>query len=135
MDITETIRASKYFSVADGVNSGIVQSYQKMLNQNKILPIPFSYAKFLERINGIYGNGVSVFGVNPVEPFEDIFKKNILGGKSLKDLIFLGESLTDFLCYDWNEKSYVIMERKDREVRYKNAILYNALLAFLKEYF
>ena len=96
--------------------------------------MPLSYVNFLNKINGIYGQGISVFGVNVKEPFEDIYTKNSLAGAISKNKIFLGANLTEYFIYDWFEQSYVIIDKKTDNSVFKSPFLEEALAQFLKNY-
>ncbi len=111
-----------------------IEICQKQLCSCGAAPMPVSYTHFLQKINGVYGDGLSLFGVEVSEPFENILAKNTLAGIVNKKLIFLGDSLIEYLCYDWQMKSYIIIDKKTNRTVTSTPLLGSALGVFLREY-
>lgn len=51
--------------------------------------------------NSVYGQDISVFGVDAKMPYEDIYNKNSLAGAVSKNKIFLGVSLTEYFIKEF----------------------------------
>jgi len=134
MNLIEEIKQSNSISLSSGAKKGNIETCQKKLCSLGAAPIPLSYANFLGKINGIYSQDISVFGVDVKEPYEDIYKKNSLAGAISPNKIFLGASLTEYFIYDWFEKSYVIIDKKTDNNVFKSPFLEEALAQFLKNY-
>lgn len=134
MNLIEEIKQSNSISLSSGAKKGNIETCQKKLCSLGAAPMPLSYVNFLNKINGIYGQGISVFGVNAKEPFEDIYTKNSLAGAISKNKIFLGANLTEYFIYDWFEKSYVIIDKKTNKNIFKSPFLEQALINFFKRY-
>ena len=134
MNILEAIKNSKKLMCGKSYGTEIIEFCQKKLCSLGAAPIPLSYANFLGKINGIYSQNISVFGVDVKEPYEDIYKKNSLAGAISPNKIFLGASLTEYFIYDWFEKSYVIIDKKTDNNVFQYPLLEEALAYFVKKY-
>ncbi len=134
MNLIEEIKQSNSIALSSGAKKGNIETCQKKLCSLGAAPMPLSYVNFLNKINGIYGQGISVFGVNAKEPYEDIYKKNSLAGAISPNKIFLGASLTEYFIYDWFEKSYVIIDKKTDNNVLQSPFLEEVLALFLKKY-
>ena len=134
MNIREAIKNSKKLVCGKNCDAKTTELCQKKLCSLGAAPMPLSYANFLGKINGIYSQDISVFGVNAKEPYDDIYTKNSLAGAVSKNKIFLGVSLTEYFIYDWFEKSYVIIDKKTNENVFQSSFLDEALAFFFREY-
>lgn len=134
MNLIEEMRQSDSLILSSGAKQSSIETCQKKLCALGAAPIPLSYVDFLRKINGIYGQEISIFGVDTKQPYEDIYDKNSLAGGTSKNKIFLGLSFTEYLIYDWYEKSYVIIDKKTNKIVFHSTFLEPSLACFLKKY-
>lgn len=120
-----------------GVDFDIIEQYQRGLARRNIPVIPLSYVRFLEKANGITKDGLFLFGIK-IESrdfVEDILQKNSVAGIAKNsDLIFLGDNSVEYLCYDWGQKSYLIINKIDKSKVAIFSIFEKAIVEFLKTY-
>ena len=112
----------------------IIDLCQKRLCAYGASPMPISYTDFLRKINGITGDGISLFGVSVAGLFDDVFAKNSVTHEPSNHRIFLGENLTEFLCYEWHQKAYLIISKQDGNEEKSFVLLDEALIYMLREY-
>jgi len=134
MNILEQIKQSNLISAnSAGINDDINLCQQRLCAYGAA-PMPFSYTKFLEKYNGIYGNGISLFGVGASGLYDDVFTKNSMTDEPSKHRVFLGENLIEFLCYDWYQKAYLIILKQDTSQTKEFSLLEDALSHILQDY-
>lgn len=134
MDLLTKIRESNFLVTFTGVKDENIEVCQKRLCAAGAAPMPLSYAGLLKETNGIFGGDVSVFGIDAPQPCEDVYAKNTVAGIKNKPLVFLGMSLTEYLCYDWHKKSYVILNKEDNGETMASPLLPAVLATFLQNY-
>lgn len=134
MNLIEKIKQSNSLLLSTGAKQNNIEICQKKLCSLGAAPMPLSYVNFLCKINGIYSQDISVFGVDSKTPYEDIYNKNSLAGGISENKIFLGVSLTEYFIYDWFEKSYVVVDKKTNKNIFNSPFLEQTLAQFLKKY-
>lgn len=134
MDIFEAINNSKKVICGKACNEETINLCQKRLCAYGVAPMPISYIDFLCKINGVTGDGISLFGVGVAGLFDDVFTKNSVTQELSNHRIFLGENLTEFLCYEWNQKAYIIISKSDSKEEKNFVSLNEALIYMLREY-
>lgn len=124
------------FVVGKTISREQIENYQKKLFDCGLANIPLSYMRLLEETNGICADGISIFGIGTDnEPIEDIYVNNITAGTiSQNDIIYLGYSLSEYLCYSWPEKAYLIIDKSDDTILKKFSVFELAIIFFLREY-
>lgn len=109
-----------------------IEAYQRKLYTAGMAPIPESYISFLARANGMASESWRLYGITEEEDIiKDIFTRNTVAGISQNThIIFLGDSLTEYLCYEWYEKSYVCRYKADLGISGRFTLLSEALRHF-----
>ncbi|MBR1915939.1 MAG: hypothetical protein IJ830_05855 [Alphaproteobacteria bacterium] len=134
MDLIELFR-QRGFAEYEGISAREVEDYQKKLYQNGVANIPFEYAAFLSKINGVETDTLSLFGIRTNGSFvRDIYSENTTGNAVQNDEIFLGDNSEEYLFYSWPEKSFIVMNKQNREKFLAFAFLEPALKYFLRAY-
>lgn len=124
------------FAEYEGAPAKEVEDYQKKLYAAGAANIPFEYAAFLSKINGVETDTLSLFGIQTNGSFvRDIYGENTMGGAVQNDEIFLGDNGEEYLFYSWPEKSFVVMNKQNRQEISVFAFLEPALKYFLRSYF
>lgn len=121
----------------EGVEPSIVEEYQRRLWQNKLPNIPLGYANFLQHINGVQTSDLALFGIAGENSgfVQDIYERNLVAGVPENNkVIFLGDNFNEYLCYDWQQKSYLIINKLTKEVIKNIAFFEIAVVFFLREY-
>ena len=121
----------------EGVDKNKIEEYQRRLWQNKMPNIPLSYANFLAEVNGIQTSDLALFGIADENSgfVQDIYERNSVSGiPQNNDVIMLGDNFNEYLCYDWQQKSYLIINKKSKEIIKNIAFFEIAMLFFLREY-
>ena len=134
MNIWEAIKYSKKVVCGKTCDEETIDLCQKRLCAYGAAPMPISYTDFLRKINGITGDGISLFGVGVNGLFDDVFIKNSMTREPLNHRIFLGENLTEFLCYEWYQKAYIIISKQDGNEKRSFVLLDEALIYMLRDY-
>ena len=119
-----------------GVSRQEIDVYQRELYKEGVANIPLDYARFLMEINGVQTDMVALFGLKRQGSFvRDIMEENSIAGSKSKNDLFLGDNFKEYLVYEWNKKSYTVINKTDATDKKYFAFLEEALFYFLQEYF
>lgn len=117
----------------EGLSFTKIEDYQKKLFKAGMANIPFEYAAFLNRVNGIQTDTLSLFGIKTDSSFiRDIYAENSMGNAIQNDEIFLGDNSEEYLFYRWPAKSFIVMNKKDHNKISSFVFLEPALRHFLR---
>lgn len=107
---------------------------QRMLVDNKIIPIPNSFINFLEVYNGINYKGGEIFGIKPPSNLSgDILDINIKQERLIKsNYLILGVDDFDYLVYNQKKSLYQIIDKSDLEVLEEYSEVEKAISYILK---
>ncbi len=134
MNIFDLLR-NKGLIESYGVSFNEIEQYQKKLYNAGVANIPLDYAKFLTKINGIQTDTLSLFGIGQKNSFvRGIFEENSIAGTTSRDELFLGDNFTEYLIYDWQKKSYLIIDKITHKQLKIFPFLQDTLEYFLREY-
>ena len=119
----------------DGVTHEETEEYQRKLYNAGIAVMPMAYTGFLGFTNGIQTDTLSLFGIGKEDSFvRDIYEVNSVAGAKNDNEIFLGDNFAEYLFYNWSMKSFVIVDKANREKVKTFPFWEQALEYFLREY-
>lgn len=125
------------FGSSEGIEKSLIEAYQHKLYDNGIAVLPVSYIHFLEKINGVQTDSLSLFGITDEKSntVADIYSRNSIAGiPKQKDRVFLGDNFCEYLCYSWYNKCYQIIDKESGEIVKQFSVFETAMLFFLREY-
>ena len=120
-----------------GISRERIESEQYRLYAAQRALIPTGYARFLEKSNGIQTDTLSLFGIRDDESglIRDIYDNNTLNGtQDQSDKIFLGDNFFEYLVYDWQQKCYLVINKKNENEQKFFPLFEHAVLYFLRKY-
>ena len=119
----------------DGVTHEETEEYQRKLYNSGIAVMPMAYTGFLSFTNGVQTDTLSLFGIGKEDSFvRDIYEVNSVAGAKNDNEIFLGDNFAEYLFYNWSMKSFVIVDKANREKVKTFSFWDQTLEYFLREY-
>ena len=105
-----------------GISRERIESEQYRLYAAQRALIPTGYARFLEKSNGIQTDTLS------------LFDNTLNGTQDQSDKIFLGDNFFEYLVYDWQQKCYLVINKKNENEQKFFPLFEHAVLYFLRKY-
>jgi hypothetical protein len=98
-----------------GLSEEEIDACQERLCRAGMACIPLSYVNFLLCRNGMRTDDFVLFGIyeNPSFFERDIFYQNSFYGQLHQcNRLFLGSNASCWLCYDWTEKQFLLIDKE-----------------------
>lgn len=125
-DLIKALQDNKAYQYGEAVNPRHWQDAQAYAAEVWKIRLPAEYGKLITKVNGIRNDVLQLYGIMPVNGFEDLIDRN---QDFCGDLV-LGAGQDDLLVY-CRDGSYAVIDRENGVVCDVFATLENALFSWL----
>ncbi len=125
-DLIRVLQENSDLYCGGAVNPRHWQNALEYADKEWRLALPEEYGKLLKKVNGIRSDVLQVYGIMPVDGFEDLIDRN----EGFCGDLVLGAGLDDLLIYR-QDGSYAVVDRENGAVCDVFATLENALFCWL----